>query len=192
MVVILKKDYIKPLPVMKNGKSGLWYVASMTPSYDKTVQFYLRLNKFRHYMPMNFIGDGEYVEGEKRYKCARSMRLFPGYVFIKFNILRDRWQEINNYPGIGKLLPIKNEQPTALPRYFIGQLHDDVTRGVFKRGMEDQFIKRFIKGETVAVTSGPFEQCSGKFVRQVKGSVTLMMYLFGGKREISVPIHQVQ
>ena len=53
----------------------------------------------------------------------RERAVFPGYVFVFFNLLHERWRCINSTRGVIHLLPLHSEQPEALPFASLSAIH---------------------------------------------------------------------
>ena len=49
-------------------------------------------------------------------------QLFPGYLFVQFDVADDRWVSLKWQPGVQKLLTTPSYRPLALPAGFVSDL----------------------------------------------------------------------
>jgi transcription antitermination factor NusG len=154
-----------------------WYVAQTIPFHDRSIKFHLDLLGFRVFIP-------SIIEYGNR------LRIYPGYVFVSFDDL-DRWHQINVTPGIIKLLPMNRERPISLPEGFVEKLQSGIEKGSFSAGQAVEDALQFVPKQLVRVEDGPFWGHCGEVVRSHKGSVLLLMSLFGRPFEVAFPKHQL-
>lgn len=67
----------------------------------------------------------------KRYRTRygsyeRSRPLFPGYLFVAFDMFRDRWQAIYGTVGIRRLISTNPNNPIPVPEQLIDAVRDKV------------------------------------------------------------------
>jgi transcription antitermination factor NusG len=131
---------------------------------------------------------------EFRRGSLTTVQLFPGYIFVRFDISdeRVRWRSINGSRGVIKLLPTNLELPLPLPVGFVEDFRDRIMAGELDEKPLIEIVKRYSPEEIVPVLSGPFGGLQGKMLRYHKGCLVLLMHLLGGKVEVEVPNHQVR
>jgi len=129
------------------------------------------------------------VEVRRGSRCERGTPLFPGYAFVFFDVERDAWWSVNGTVGIGKLLPY--ERPYPLPEGFVEDLKGMQDRGELNAVKAEETVYRFQPAEKALVLSGSFAYHTGEFVRYHKGSLVLLMTLFGRKFEKRFAPHEV-
>ena len=96
-----------------NISNKKWYVVQIKPnSYNKAIHN-LHQQGFETFLPM--------LEAKKR-KSTRffnnSLPLFPGYMFVTFDLYKANWYKINSTFGVSKLLNF-NGKPEEIPIDFI-------------------------------------------------------------------------
>lgn len=104
--------------------------------------------------------------------CTIKKPLFPMYLFIELDILKDNWQKINNTYGVSEILRLTSCFPEPIPLKFIQSL----------RKLTDNFgyIKldyfKINSGDKVKFVHGPF---ANKICEVIKmGSKNRVLLLF--------------
>ena len=121
-----------------------------------------------------------------------SIPLFPGYIFVRFDLAEDHWTPINGTRGIVKLLPTFMNEPTPLPVGFVEELQEQQRAGKLDVGSGNAVAYSYAKGQAVEVASGPFAGFGGEFVKYHKGSLIILMALLGQKNRVPMRPHQVR
>jgi transcription elongation factor/antiterminator RfaH len=175
----------EPLPYSENGAAALqprfrlaenerWYVAQTLPYQELRAEVQLRQQGFWSFLPRMI----------KTVRHARKMHdvkapVFPGYIFVAFDQLRDRWQAVNSTLGVRRLI-VANDRPVPVPRglteTFIESCGvDDVMR--FDGGLSS--------GQSVRVIRGAFVDLIGRIEQiDANGRVRILLDMMGG--EVSV------
>lgn len=146
--------------------SARWYVAQTVPGMDGTFRFYLDLLGLQVLIP-------NLIEHKK------VTRLYPGYAFIRFSEYDDPWHQINNSPGVVKLLPVNRERPSPLPTGFVEELQAGIEGGEFSPRLAEDLVAKYQPGRVVTITNGPFSSFQGKLIRHKEGALVLLVSLFG-------------
>ena len=135
----------------------------------------------------------ERLEGRQKRRVVRDLRLYPGYVFVKFNPHRERWRSFNGTVGCGKLLGANSDNlPLALPRGFVEELQGLQAGGLLTAVRADAVVHHFVKDQSVLVRSGSWAGHTGEFSRYRKGSLVLFMTLFSQRVELEFKPHECQ
>jgi transcriptional antiterminator RfaH len=105
--------------------------------------------------------------------------LFPRYLFVLFDVTRDRWRRINATRGVSQLI-MQGDLPRAVPvgviEAIIGQINDDGTI---------RMISTFKPGQTVRIENGPLADLVTTFERcEPDGRARVLAELLG--RVVSV------
>jgi transcriptional antiterminator RfaH len=113
--------------------------------------------------------------------------LFPGYVFVNFDVDTDPWHSINGTLGIKRLIGFDQAVPQAMPEGAMASLlekyRDDETSSP---GAE------FQAGDSVLIISGPFaEQYAKVESLDDRGRVRLLFDILGGAVRLSLAAHSV-
>ena len=135
----------------------------------------------------------ERLEGRQKRRVVRDLRLYPGYVFVKFNPLVHRWRSFNGTVGCGKLLGANSDQlPLALPKGFVEDLQGLQAGGLLTAVRADAVVHKYAKGDAVEVRSGSWAGHQAEFSRYRKGSLVLFMTLFSQRVELEFKPHECQ
>lgn len=157
-----------------------WYVASVIPNREIIAKLNLENQKFEAFSPV-------YPKLKSRFgrdKVLVFAPLFPGYIFVSFNISGDRWQAINSTYGVRRLLVLgEGRMPTPVPEVVIKRLMQSCPDGVWS--LADENLK---KGDEVKIVNGCFSGIPAKFLEILPGDrVKLLLQWMGGDVEMSFP-----
>lgn len=150
-----------------------WYVAQVKPGMSARAVCELEKQGFRAFLPL-FL---------KRRSHARRVSvvpapLFPGYVFVAFDITHQRWRSVNGTTGVVRLLSTR-DTPSSLPDGFM--------EGLLARREADGFVRlpakpTPLRGEPVRVAGGSFDAMFGLFEEVTDSDrVTVLLSLLGRK-----------
>lgn len=153
-----------------------WYVVQTISRAESRADFQLRLQDYSTFLPRVL----------RTTRHARKLRTvlsaaFPGYLFVRLDIARDRWRAINGTFGVSRLV-MANGTPTPVPNGVVETIMDYVdASGVA------HFDRDLVVGQTVRMKEGPLAQAMGELVRlDANGRVRVLLDIMGGKVETSV------
>lgn len=115
---------------------------------------------------------------------ATAVAAFPGYLFAAFDVRADRWRSIIYTRGVKGLFSSAVDRPTPVPRR---QMETLIALGYDRPIADDPRPALIEAGARVRVTDGPFADVSGVCLWDDRKRVRLLMELFGGAREVTVP-----
>jgi transcriptional antiterminator RfaH len=102
--------------------------------------------------------------------------LFPGYVFVSFDVDNDQWRSINGTFGVRRLISFDPARPQPMPDAAMIQLLARCRDGIVTRLIGD-----IQAGDAVRIISGPFaEQLAKVETLDGKGRVRVLMDILGG------------
>ncbi len=163
-------------------KNTIYYLAQINPNSIKIAQMNLNRQGFKTFLPM--------IEATKRCKgkfVKENRPLFPGYIFVAFDIGQGFWHRINSTYGIKRLVSF-NKTPAAVPQDLICQL-------MLRFGPNAKFQppKIFKTGDKVTVINGPFVN----FVAQVEKIASdqrawLLIEIMGTQTRVSIEPGQLR
>lgn len=108
--------------------------------------------------------------------------LFPGYLFVEFDVGDPSWKRIASCRGVLKILGSSPLRPTALPAGAFDRLRLQFEAGEFRPKPETDFSI----DEPLTVTAGPFSGHIG-VCRLSKGErVKILLKLFGHERTLTL------
>lgn len=93
-----------------------WYLAQLRPQSHQVALRNLDRQGFETFLPR--------IELTRRHGTGFSTRaqpLFPGYIFIEFDVLRDDWHKINSTSGVSRIVSFGG-RPALVPKEIITSL----------------------------------------------------------------------
>ncbi len=133
------------------------------------------------------------VPKEKKIKIKNGARkvieekIFPGYVLVEMIVTDDSWYVVRNTPNVTGFIGTGNT-PTPIAQEEVDALMKRV--GV----SEPEFKIDVSKGDTVAITDGPFKMQQGKVeeVDEARGKIKVMVSMFGRETPLELDFLQVK
>jgi transcriptional antiterminator RfaH len=163
-----------------------WHVINSEPQHEKTAADALEERGFDVYHPelLRVVAHGR---GRVR-QVTRPM--FPGYLFVHFSRMHDRWGRIFSTVGVRGIL-----MSGAAPAEVSVAAIDGVRRREAEEAADfqrkhkpgDKTIERFRAGELVQVKEGPFEHLLAH-VAEANDSdrVMILMQMLGGETKVKL------
>lgn len=163
-----------------------WFVISSVPAKEYRVRDRLEKQGWQTWLPECVV-----ERKHKRYHglINRSRGpLFPGYLFVRFDLNLAQWRMIEEVDGVERLLR-NGIFPRALPIDDVERLQKlceaDGGALVIKAGMPR---RQYLAGETVRVIGGPFEGFEAIVDSpDAKDRINILLDILGGTRVIAVP-----
>ena len=159
-----------------------WFVAQYKPNSFFVAKKNLENQGIETFLPL--------IEMTKR-KAARFLTelkpLFPGYIFISFNVQNFEWRSINNTVGLSRLI-VLNNIPQTIPETFISSLKLRCDyKGKLMTG------NKVTVGRKVEVLKGPFAKMIGSVEKiDPQERVTLLFEILGRKTKTTVSNSEVK
>lgn len=133
------------------------------------------------------------VPKEKKIKIKNGARkvieekIFPGYVLVEMIVTDDSWYVVRNTPNVTGFIGTGNT-PTPIAQEEVDVLLKRV--GV----SEPEFKIDVSKGDTVAITDGPFkaQQAKVEDVDEARGKIKVMVSMFGRETPLELDFLQVK
>lgn len=155
---------------------ALWYVVHTQPRAEGQAVRHLEMQGYLVFCP-------RYRRSVRHARKTKSIfaPLFPSYLFVRLNVLRDRWRSINGTRGVVHLL-MQGGTPQPIP--------SDIIDGLKARTRADGTIDwttTFKVGGVVRIVDGPFTEFLGKLEHvDAAGRVRVLLDLLG--RSVSVAL----
>ncbi len=154
-----------------------WFLAQLKPNSAKVAERNLRRQSFQTFLPVEEIikrGKSTFVTAEKP--------LFPGYIFVAFDVAKGGWQAINATQGITRLVSF-GAAPAPVPQ--------DIVAGLMQRcdGQGKLISSAPVSpGDQVVLPSGPFADFVAT-VDKIESDrrVWVLLDIMGGKTRVAVP-----
>ena len=155
-----------------------WFLLQFKPNAHKLAERNLHRQGFETFLPLQEITD------RKKTSFINNLKpLFPGYMFVTFNIQDGPWRKINNTMGVSKLVSF-NSYPKPVPIDLVSGL-------ILRCDASGKLLppKRLNKGDEVQFLNGPF----ANFITTIEEidaqqRVWVLMKLMGRSTRISVNI----
>ena len=159
-----------------------WYVAKTLHKQEHWAIKNLKLIGFEAYWP-------RFVREKMRRGLLTDVYspLFPGYLFVSFDIFKDPWRKINSAYGIRELM-MSGDYVPAVPEGFVEGMARAAQDGLLRE--EDKTV-RVCVGEMVKVLSGPLEGRIGRCEASADDRVVLLLNLLSKGTRVSFPHNQV-
>lgn len=159
-----------------------WFLAQLKPNCANIADKNLSRQGFKTFLPQ------EEETRQRNGKFTTVMRpLFPGYIFVAFDLGHGFWRKVNSTYGITRLVSFGNV-PTAVPQGLVSQLMARCdTQGKL---LYPSLLK---PGDQVRLTKGPFVN----FVAEVEKiapdqRIWILMEIMGGQTRIAVRVDQLR
>ena len=159
-----------------------WFLAQLKPNCANIADKNLKRQGFQTFLPM------EEETRQRNGKFVTAMRpLFPGYIFVAFDVARGVWRTVNSTCGITRLVSFGKE-PTTVPLDLVSQL-------MLRCDAKGKLLppKLLKPGDRVTLTKGPF----ANFVAEVEKiapdrRVWVLMEIMGGQTRVAVGADQLR
>ena len=156
-----------------------WYLVQCKPREDERALENLQRQGFECYRPARSVERRRHGR-----KCTVCEPLFPNYVFIRLNRVRDNWSSIRSTRGVLHLVRF-NEFPLPVA--------DAIIEGIRSRldhGTAEPYLK---PGERVRITKGAFSQLEGIFVtHDGQDRVVLLLDILQRNQQLTFPLDTVR
>ena len=128
-----------------------WFVVQALARREPVAKMRLEAQGYKIFLPQMI----------KTVRHARKMRqarvaVFPGYLFVALNPLKDRWRSINGTIGVARMITA-NEGPAPVPRGIV----ESLTLYLDNQGI-CRFDRDLKEGQQVRIISGPFAHLIGQ------------------------------
>ncbi len=146
-----------------------WFAVRTQPNRESRAKLQLERQHFQTFLPLI----------EKSVSHARKIRqvrsaLFPSYLFVKLDLLRDQWRCINSTYGVSCLI-MAGERPVAVPTGVVELLVE-----MSQSDGSVDFTPDLRPGMSVQVVSGPLSGLIGRLNRcDARGRVEVLLQVMG-------------
>ncbi|MBI5186378.1 MAG: UpxY family transcription antiterminator [Nitrospinae bacterium] len=156
-----------------------WYAVKTRSRHEKVATDMLRRKSFTVFFP-------EISSWSKRKDRKKLIMrpLFPGYIFIHFELDNDRWLDIRKTRGVVDLVKFRDE-PEPVPDEQILSVKTVVESGVIFTNRPYLNLK---KGDKVVVAKGPLQGALGIYLSsdEKKGKLVVSVDLLNRSLEVEI------
>ena len=159
-----------------------WFLAQLKPNSGHIAERNLKRQGFRTFLPM------EDATKQVRGKFVDVLRpLFPGYIFVSFDMTLGHWRAINSTYGLTRLVSF-GKDPAPVPLDIVCQLM--LRCDASGKLLPPKLLK---PGDQVRLATGPFAD----FVATVESiapdrRVFVLLDIMGGQTRVAVPVEQLR
>ena len=159
-----------------------WFLAQLKPNCAQVASRNLARQGFETFLPLEEVTRRA---GSKFVTAVQPM--FPGYIFVAFDIAQGGWRAINGTYGITRLVGF-GKDPAPVPAEIISGLMGRCdTQGKFMAS------RPLAPGDQVTIPRGPFVDFVGEVEKIAPDArVWVLLDLMGGKMRVSVPAEELR
>ena len=154
-----------------------WYAVQCQPHREAGAASHLQNQDFHVFLPCR----------EKARRHARKIEtvrtpFFPGYLFIRLDLVREHWRSVNGTFGVVRLV-MQGEHPAPAPPGVVEALIDACDESGLLHWQPD-----LTPGQPVRVLAGPFAELIGELERMSDaGRVRVLLDIMGGRTPVILP-----
>lgn len=159
-----------------------WFLAQLKPNCAQVADRNLKRQGFRTFLPM----EAGTRQRQGRF-VTRLQPLFPGYIFVAFDVAKGFWRSVNSTHGVSRLVSLGKE-PTAVPGELMVQLMQRCDpSGKLRSPVE---LK---PGDQVRPNRGPFTDIIGEIEKTAPDHrVWVLMNIMGGAKRVAMDAGQLR
>lgn len=168
------------MTVHNSGTS--WFLAQLKPNSANIAEKNLKRQGFKSFLPLA----DETVQRNGKFVTA-PRPLFPGYLFVAFDVTRGHWRSVNSTSGITRLVSFGSE-PAQVPRGLVSQI-------MLRCDAEGKLLppKQLKPGDQVTMDKGPFANFAAEVEKIAPDRrVWVLMDIMGGRARVSVDADQLR
>ena len=163
--------------MLKNNINN-WYLLQHKPNKQKIALDNLKRQGFETFYPL-------FEQTRKinsKFKNFLSP-LFPGYIFVSFNIKENKWIKIKSTIGILRIISFGNK-PTSVPEEIVSEL-----RLKYNKINHIELNKENVIGKNIKVIKGPFSGFVGEIENlDDKRRLNLLLKFMNNKKNILIDL----
>ena len=159
-----------------------WYVAQVLSQKEGYAAEHLARQGFQTFFPRFYK-----LRSHARKKETMLAPLFPGYIFVKFDIKMDRWLAVNSTRGVLRLVGPRISEPHPIPSRVIELLKARCRAGVLTKLPDDMNI-----GDRIQINAGPLAgQVATIESLNDQSRISVLLSLLGTEHSLSVNADQL-
>ena len=169
------------------SQEAQWYVVHTYSGYENKVKANIEkivenrsMQDQVHEVIVPMLDTFEVKNGQKK---VVQKKVYPGYVLIKMQMNDDTWYVVRNTRGVTSFVG-PGSKPVALTEHEVATMGIEAPRRMIELS----------EGETVMVTTGPFENSVGviREVNESRRTVIVKLSVFGRETPVELDFTQVQ
>ena len=167
---------------MVHGPGQTWFLAQLKPNSAQIAETNLRRQGFRTFLPLE--------EGTRKARgkfVTVERPVFPGYIFVAFDVASGSWRAINSTSGVTRLVSF-GKDPAPVPLDLVSQL-------LLRCDQSGKLLppKLLQPGDRVRVTTGPFAEVVAEIESLAPDQrVWVLLEIMGGQARVALGADQVR
>ncbi len=153
-----------------------WFLAQLKPNCASIAQKNLKLQGFKTFLPL------EEETRQRNGKFVTATRpLFPGYIFVAFDVVEGHWRVINSTHGVTRLVSF-GKKPAEVPLNLVSQL-------MLRCDSHGKLLppKLLKPGDQVLLTKGPFANFAAEVEKIAPDRrAWVLMEIMGAQTKVAV------
>lgn len=165
-----------------------WYCAIVYPMAELVAEEHLERQGVQPFNPTCRVQ--RIIRGRKR---IDERPLFPGYIFINFDVAEQAWRFINSTRGVRQLISAAPERPTPIRGDAITALIAKCNGKYVDEVEADETLAKFVSvGSAVRPTDGVWEGHVGRVTWTDQERVKALFMLFGRETPVTLDRGQLE
>ena len=157
------------------AQGARWYLVHTRPNNERKAELNLKAQGFPTFLPQN----KKTIRHARRFTTVHRP-LFPGYLFIRLDIGRDRWLSVNGTIGVSRLFT-QQGRPVAVPLHIVENLLAHSDAGLTR------LDGSLAEGQRVRILSGPLADFTATVLRlDARRRVDVLLEIMGAAVSASV------
>jgi len=160
-----------------------WYVVQSKTKQESIAQQNLENQNFKTYFP-------QYLQRKIIRKKLELIPtpLFPAYLFVEFDISRDKWRAISGTRGVLQLVTATYDRVIPLPENFVEDLSQQADVHGFLAPQEaEAVLLDYLPGQPLKITDGIFKGLTGTCINNRRENVVILLALLSGNYTLELP-----
>jgi transcriptional antiterminator RfaH len=161
-----------------------WYTVSTKNNLEFVALENLERQSIYTYLPKIY----KYSIDKKKIAKKLYSAFFPGYLFVKLDIEKDRWQTINSTIGVNKIISF-GSGPISISDYIVEEIKKlEDANGIIKNN------NIFQKNDSIIINGGVFSGSTALFDKYTSGKnrVNVLLNMMGVSTKMSLDTHHIQ
>jgi len=156
-------------------RAARWFLIHTRPNGERKAELHLRAQGFDIFLPRIL----KTIRHARQLRTIRSP-LFPRYMFIRLDLLRDRWLSVRSTVGVSYLFT-QDGRPLPVPGGIVESIMNRADGQLVRLDQE------LTTGQKIRILSGPFADLIGTLERlDENGRVLVLLQLMGSAIPVSL------
>lgn len=171
-----------------------WYVVRVSTAREETAKKKLEraidTSKCQDDFGRILIPEEHFTEVKNGEKHVIKRKIYSGYILVEMNVTDETYTLISDVRGLGGFVGINRKVPTPLSKKEIDRILDAIEEGKEKPKLKIEFVV----GQTVKISSGPFESYDGivEEIHPDKGLLRVNVSIFGRQTPVELEYWQIE